>query len=127
MTWLTARHCPGDHCFVILDFHMDVLVGDHIFHVVCPPEARHLTCSVPQTVTHYITLLTSFLVAHQFFLSVHNLYSECQGRLTPTQVQRLDGLDTLRCQGMLYAEKCCWHLHMGSVDYSPIIALVHHR
>ena len=27
---------------------------------------------------------------------------------------------------MLYAEKCCQRLHMVSVDYSPIIALVHH-
>ena len=35
-TWFTASHCPGDHCFVILDFHMDALVGDHIFHVVHP-------------------------------------------------------------------------------------------
>ena len=105
---------------------MDALAGDHIFRVVCL-EARHLTCSIPQTVTCYITLLTSFLMAHHFLLSIHNIYSKHQGHLTPNQAWRLDGLDTLRCQGMLYTEKHCWHLHMGSVDYSPIIALVHCR
>ena len=31
-TWL----CPGVHCFVILDFWMDVLDGDHILWVVHP-------------------------------------------------------------------------------------------
>ena len=72
---------------------MYVLVGDHIFQVVWL-EAWCLTCSVPQTAAHYIALITGFLIAHQFLLSVHNLYKERQGRFTPAQAWHLDGLDT---------------------------------
>ena len=83
-TWLAARRCPGDHRFAILDFCMDVLVGDNTFRVVWP-EVWCLTCSIPQTATQYIALLTGFLLAHQFLLSVHNLYKECWGHFTPKQ------------------------------------------
>ena len=38
------------------------------------------------------------------------------------QAAKLEGLDTLRCQGMIYAEKRCRKLVMGSVDFSPEVA-----
>ena len=83
-TWLAAWHCPGDHRFAILDFCMDVLVGDHLLQIVCL-DARHLSCTVPPSITAYLSLLSGFLVSHNFLPSLHWLYSECHSPFTPTQ------------------------------------------
>jgi hypothetical protein len=47
-----------------------------------------------------------------------------QGDFTMIQANKLQGLDTLRCQGMLFAEKWCQKLAMESVDFSPEVAAI---
>ena len=93
-TWFAAWRCPGGHCFAILDFCMDVLLGDHLLRIV-HPDACHLSCTVPPSITAHFSLLSGFLVSHNFLPSLHWYYSEHHGPFTLTQARHLNGLDVL--------------------------------
>lgn len=115
-TWLAFWRCPGNHRFALLDFRMEVLVGDNILKVVHPAGV------VPQVIVKYITLLTDFTISHHSLQSLHQLHLKRQDDFMPAQAVQLQSLDTLHSQGMLYAEKHCRKLAMGCAEYLPIAA-----
>jgi hypothetical protein len=109
-----------------MDIKMEALVGENLFRVA-RPAARRLSCTIPEAREEYNRLLTKFLHSHQLLSNLHHLYQARQGDFTDIQAAKLEGLDTLRCQGMIYAEKRCRKLAMGSVDFSPEVADVRLR
>ena len=117
-TWLAVSGCPGDHRFLIMDICMEALVGENLFRVV-RPSARRLSCTIPKAQEQYSRLLSTFFHSHKLLASLHQLYQMRQGDFTAEQLARLEGLDMLRSQGMLYAKKRCRKLAMGSIDFSP--------
>jgi hypothetical protein len=120
-TWLAVSCCPGDHRFLIMDIRMEVLVGEKLFRVACP-TARRLSCTIPEAQEQYSRLLSTFFHSHKLLASLHWLYQMRQGDFTAEQLAQLEGLDMLRSQGMIYAEKRCQKLAMGSIDFSPEVA-----
>lgn len=117
-TWLAACRCPGDHRFTIMDIRMDALVGDNIFHVAWP-AVQCLSCTILKALARYNQLLSSFFLSDQLFPSLHCLFHDQQGDFMVDQADQLQGLDILQCQGMLFVEKRCRKLAIGSVDFSP--------
>ena len=102
---------------------MEALVGENLFCVVCP-TARRLSCTIPEAQEKYSSLLSTFFLSHKLLASLHQLYQSRQGDFTAEQSEQLEGLDMLRNQGMIYAEKRCRKLVMGSIDFSPEVAAV---
>lgn len=93
-TWLATCCCPGDHRFVILDVHMDALVGNNIFCMV-HPAAQHLSCTILKALVQYNKLLTTFFHTHQLLTSLHRMSQDRQGNFTVEQAKWLQGLDML--------------------------------
>jgi hypothetical protein len=126
-TLLAFARCPGNHQFAILDFKTEIPVGDKVLLKVVQPATCQLSRAIPEAVQHYNQHLSNFATSHQLLQSLHQLYFKQHGDFTYAQAQRLHGLDILCSQGMWHAEKKCGKFNMGNVEYSPVVAIMHHR
>jgi hypothetical protein len=125
-TWLQFQHHLGDLRFAVIDINSNALVGDALLKIV-RPQARRLSCSIPDSVLAYNKHLSSHLLRHQVLPKLNHLYSSHNGDFTPLECEHLEALDCIRADEMLSAEKKCRKLSMGTVDYSPEVDLAKKR
>jgi hypothetical protein len=117
---------PGDHRMGVWDIQASLLIGEDVHHIV-RPTARRLACSVPTAISRYNKLLESHLRRHRVLPQLYSIYQHQSGPLSPTHIARLETLDRVTTEGMLYAEKRCRKLAMGNIPYCPAVALARRR
>ena len=110
----------GDHRFVSIDIPWDLLLGEDI-HKIVRPQARRLSCRIPQAMKNYTTSLSLTLRQHRYLQRLNDIQSHAGTTLTPSQQTELTILDNIRTSAMLQAERHCRKLKMGEVAYSPEI------
>jgi hypothetical protein len=125
-TWLAFMPHLGDHRFAVVDIKAQALVGDEMIKIA-RPQAQRLVCTLPTVVSRYTKRLTSHLRRHKVLAKLHHLYSTRDGDFSDEQRHQLETLDTVRAEGMLYAEKRCRKLSMGFVDFSPQVDMARKR
>lgn len=125
-TWFAFMPHLGDHRFAVVDIKAQALVGDEMIKIA-RPQAQQLVCTLPTVVSRYTKHLTSHLRRHKMLAKLHHLYSTRDGDFSDEQQHQLETLDTVRAEGMLYAEKRCRKLSMGFVDFSPQVDMARKR
>ena len=86
-------------------------------------SARRLKLEDPRIIDRYLDILDTYLAAHKVYSRLRRLKSEYSPGLplTTAQVKEYEELDTIREAGMKHAEKHCWKLKMGKVQWSPAL------
>jgi hypothetical protein len=109
---------PSDHRALWVDIPFQLAFGHHLPSVVFP-HARRLKCQDPRIVQRYLELLEEFVRRHHLPDRAFALQEQCSYPLSPLHSAEWEAIDTLRVQGMLYAERRCRKLRMGGVLWSP--------
>jgi hypothetical protein len=109
---------PSDHRALWVDIPFQLAFGHHLPPVVFP-NARRLKCQDPRIVKRYLQLLEEFVQRHRLPERAFALQEQCSYPLSPLHAAEWEAIDSLRVQGMLYAERRCRKLHMGGVSWSP--------
>jgi hypothetical protein len=109
---------PSDHRALWVDIPFQLAFGHHLPPVVFP-HARCLKCQVPRIVRRYLQLFEEFAQRHQLPERAFALQEQCSYPLAPLHAAEWEAIDSLRVQGMLYAERRCRKLRMGGVLWSP--------
>ena len=102
----------------MIDIDWSVLLGDNVAKVV-RPQARRLSTKIPTALKRYNEGLDQHFQRHSVLPKLHEIYRTAGTSLHPWQQAALNGLDTVRKEGMIFAEKRCRKLCMGEVDFSP--------
>jgi hypothetical protein len=69
----------------------------------------------------FLQLYESFTIKHNLLERSRKLHSNVTHPLTKSLQQELKALDSLRCEGVAFAEKQCHKLRTGQVGFSPEI------
>ncbi len=115
---------PGDHRAALLDIDLTLLIGELRLSIV-RPKARCLNMQLPQTKACYLALLEDHFLSHRLLSQLFQLYKDAadpsfdNASIGP----RIEKLDQLHVEGMLFAKKHCRKLYMGTLAYSPTLTL----
>ena len=123
MLWL---HFPGDHYAIWCDVTFDSALG-HNPPSLAPPQVQRLNLDYLPTVAKYQQTLTKQRLLHKLPSRLEALHSSillnlADTPLTQAQQAESDHIDSLDTQAMLYAAKKCRKLHMGVIEFSPLIS-----
>lgn len=91
-------------------------------------KPQQLIFQDPQVVKWYVAVLQNFLQEHKVLEKVNDLRKAmdlegCNAEL----VQRYDEIDDIWLQGILLANKKCWHIKLGEVPFSPALVIAWNR
>jgi len=80
---------------------------------------------LPQTKAHYLAILEEFFCSKQLLPQLFHFYKDAdQPSFNATMAGPwFEHIDKLCIKGMLLVEKHCWKLYMGTLAFSPTLAL----
>jgi len=86
-------------------------------------KASQLKSDDPHTTQWYLKHLQKHCKDHNLFTKIQNIANKIQGpdELTPATQYKLNVLDSIRVQGMLWAERQCHKLHTHPYGWTPAI------
>jgi Reverse transcriptase (RNA-dependent DNA polymerase) len=116
----------SDHRLIWVDIHSNKLLGNNA-PKLWKPQTRRLKCNDPNIVSTFNKLRKEYLQKHRGF----DLYNEISSSITAMEDKewedKIEALDELRTASMIYAEKKCRRIRMGSVPWSPELQAVMNR
>ena len=116
-TWISAKRCPGDHRFCILEIKWMALVREALFWIA-RPEAQCLNSQLPLACAKYEKRLTQLVTSHRVVEKLHSIYKSCDNSLSIDQQNQMNSIDKTKQELMINAERNCQKLCMGEIDYS---------
>ncbi len=111
---------PADHRCLWLDIPFSVAFGHNLPPIVTAP-ARRLQCRDPRIVQAYLDRYCQFILQHRLAERAFALQQQCSYPLSSEQAAEWESIDTLRVQGMQFAEARCRKLRKGQTQWSPPI------
>ena len=113
----------GDHRPIFVDVSIASTLGVNL----PPPKsatARRLKLLDPRVVKKYNKCLKQFFKKHSLLDQVTLLQDRMTRPLSPQDALEFERLDSVRIQGMKYAERRCRKLKMGGVPWTPELSVI---
>jgi exonuclease III len=108
-----------DHRLLWADLSVDMLFGNTL-NPTWTPSIRKLKLIDPRIVDKFLYIRKCHLKENNLSQRLQQLYDSITDNvLTIDQQQEFESIDQLRAEGMLYVEKYCRKLRMGSIPWSP--------
>ncbi len=99
----------------------------HNMPAIVRPITRRLHCKDPRIMANYVRAYKAFINKNNLLAKAKKLRSIVSYPILEMDKHTYEEIDSLRCEGVQYAEKKCRKLRKGQVAFSPEIQIAHRR